>query len=316
VNAIAQPSVGPISGPQLDNRRVISGIIDVALVALGAAVIWSIAGVSSASEAGAPLIAVTLGWALYYYFACESGGGQTVGKRVMKIRVVREDGSPADMRDIGVRTVLRLVDGLFLYLVGLIAMIATGERRGRLGDLAAKTKIVSADQPVASAPAPTPAVPVSRVPIAESGPAFEPSPEIRPVPDVEPAPEEEPVEVEPSRELEPAAHVEPDAAAEAAAVEDTADEAVIELESPSLQELAIDVTETAGTAPDPEPEAEEEPVVEVLEEDEPVEDEPVIEVLDEQDEDEDEPEQDEVKVKSVETISAIDLVMDESSKKS
>lgn len=49
------------------------------------------------------------------------------------------------MGDIAVRTALRLIDGLFLYLVGLIVMLVTGERRGRLGDLAAGTMIVSAD---------------------------------------------------------------------------------------------------------------------------------------------------------------------------
>src|SRR3954453_15334160 len=92
----------------------------------------------------------------------------------MKIRVVREDGSPAGMRDVAVRTILRVIDGIFFYLVGLIVMIATGERRGRLGDLAAGTKVVSADvparAPVAAAVAAQPQAP--RVPIAESGPAF------------------------------------------------------------------------------------------------------------------------------------------------
>ena len=97
----------------------------------------------------APLAAVGLGWALYYYFACESGDGQTVGKRVMKIRVARTDGAPAGMREVGLRTVLRVVDRLFLYLVGLIVMLATRERRGRLGDLVGGTMIVSAEQPAA-----------------------------------------------------------------------------------------------------------------------------------------------------------------------
>ena len=55
------------------------------------------------------------------------------------------DGRPAGMREIALRTVLRLVDGLFFYLVGLIVMIATGERRGRLGDLVGGTMIVAAD---------------------------------------------------------------------------------------------------------------------------------------------------------------------------
>ncbi len=80
-----------------------------------------------------------------YYFALESGGGHTVGKRLLRLRVVRSDGSEAGLREVGVRTVLRVVDGLFAYLVGLAVMPATGQRRQRLGDLAAGTVVTSAD---------------------------------------------------------------------------------------------------------------------------------------------------------------------------
>lgn len=147
MNTIAHASPMSAGGPQLDNRRVAAGLIDLLVVLAGAFVIGFAAGLTGTEyrDAGLAMSAVIAAWALYYYFACESGGGQTLGKRVMKIRVVRVDGSPAGMRDIAVRTVLRIVDGLFLYLVGLIVMLVSGERRGRLGDLAAGTMIVSAD---------------------------------------------------------------------------------------------------------------------------------------------------------------------------
>jgi uncharacterized RDD family membrane protein YckC len=147
MNTIAHASPLSAGGPQLDNRRVIAGLIDLLVVLAGALLIGLAAGLSGAeyTNAGPAISAVIAAWALYYYFACESGGGQTLGKRLMKIRVVRVDGRPAGMREVAVRTVLRLVDGLFLYLVGLIVMMVTGERRGRLGDLAAGTMIVSAD---------------------------------------------------------------------------------------------------------------------------------------------------------------------------
>ena len=197
VNAMAQAPSVPLSGPQLDNRRVLAAIIDLVVVVAGCAVIMAAAGVlgDPASDIGGGLLAVELGWVLYYYFACESGAGQTLGKRVTKIRVVGMDGRPAGMREIALRTVLRLVDGLFFYLVGLIVMIATGERRGRLGDLVGGTMIVAADAP-ARAVAPTlvaEAPEAPRIPIAESGPAFA---EATPVAEPEPAPEpevEEPV---------------------------------------------------------------------------------------------------------------------------
>src|SRR6187549_1259461 len=100
---MASATAVPVSGPKLDNRRVIAALIDLAVVGVGAVAIQAAAGVlgDSPSELGAPLIAVTLGWALYYYFACESSdSGQTLGKRWMKIRVARADGGSPDMRDI------------------------------------------------------------------------------------------------------------------------------------------------------------------------------------------------------------------------
>ena len=152
MNAFAQTSARALSGSKLDNRRVLAALIDLAIVGAGGAAILVAAGVLGGDDGslGAPLAGVVVGWALYYYFACESGGGQTVGKKVMRLRVVRENGSPAGMREIAIRTVLRVID---TALVGLIAMMATGERRARLGDLAAGTMIVSTDGAPRAAPA-------------------------------------------------------------------------------------------------------------------------------------------------------------------
>src|SRR4051812_17455480 len=227
---MARASALPVSGPQLDNRRVLAALIDIGVILLGALVIGIAAGASGASEIPASLDVVLLGWALYYYFACESSeSGQTLGKRAMKIRVVREDGSPAGMREVAVRTILRVIDGIFFYLVGLIVMIATGERRGRLGDLAAGTKVVSADvparAPVVAAVAAEPQAP--RGPIAESGPAFA-----------------EPAEAE-----------------------------TVDMEPPSLKELAADVEATAGSAP------EEDPALQPVPDPEPAEEEPADDEL-------------------------------------
>ena len=107
MNAIAHASTMPTNGPQLDNRRVLAGVIDLMVVLAGALVIGYAAGLTGAEygKAGLAMGAVIAAWALYYYFACESGGGQTLGKRVMKIRVVGLDGKPAGMGDIAVRTV-------------------------------------------------------------------------------------------------------------------------------------------------------------------------------------------------------------------
>ncbi len=68
--------------------------------------------------------------------------GQTVGKRVMRIRVVRKDGSPVTFFESAVRNVLRLIDFLPLcYPVGVVTMLVDANHR-RLGDLAAGTVLV------------------------------------------------------------------------------------------------------------------------------------------------------------------------------
>ena len=93
------------------------------------------------------MLVVVLGWGLYYCFALESSGGQTLGKRAMKLRVVSADGSPATDTQIFKRTIVRIVDW---NIIGLIAMVVSGERRQRLGDMVAGTVVTDA---VATEPA-------------------------------------------------------------------------------------------------------------------------------------------------------------------
>jgi uncharacterized RDD family membrane protein YckC len=75
--------------------------------------------------------------------------GQTVGKRVAKIRVVRVNGSPAGFLEIVVRNLVRMVDFLpMAYGVGLIVMFFNRHAR-RLGDFAAGTMVIKEQAAVA-----------------------------------------------------------------------------------------------------------------------------------------------------------------------
>ncbi|MGA7075634.1 MAG: RDD family protein [Halobacteriota archaeon] len=77
-----------------------------------------------------------------YFTLLEGHGGQTVGKKAVKIRVVREaDGSPIDYGEAAVRTLLRIIDGLFAYLIGAI-LIWSSDKKQRLGDRVAHTIVV------------------------------------------------------------------------------------------------------------------------------------------------------------------------------
>lgn len=94
------------------------------------------------------IVAVVLGTAtfmttLIYYVVCEmTMNGQSPGKRMAGLRVVRVDGTPLTFTDSAIRNIIRLVDMLPLfYTVGLFAVFFT-RRSQRLGDLAANTMVI------------------------------------------------------------------------------------------------------------------------------------------------------------------------------
>jgi uncharacterized RDD family membrane protein YckC len=92
---------------------------------------------------------------LVYFIVLEGMFGATVGKLVVKLKVVREDGSTCGIGPAVIRNVLRIVDALpFFYLIGLI-LISRSDKKQRLGDSIAKTVVVKSSraQPIA-APAP------------------------------------------------------------------------------------------------------------------------------------------------------------------
>jgi uncharacterized RDD family membrane protein YckC len=78
-----------------------------------------------------------------YFWACEAfWSGQTVGKRVFRLRAVGDRGEPMTFVQAGIRNVVRIVDFLpYAYGVGLVALFVNG-RGKRLGDLAAGTIVV------------------------------------------------------------------------------------------------------------------------------------------------------------------------------
>jgi uncharacterized RDD family membrane protein YckC len=68
--------------------------------------------------------------------------GQTPGKKIMKIRVVKIDGYQAGFGDYMIRWIFRIIDTTFMGVVGLIAMIVSKNNQ-RLGDMAAGTAVIS-----------------------------------------------------------------------------------------------------------------------------------------------------------------------------
>ena len=139
-------------GSEVVGRRIGAGLLDAILLAVLFVVLALLIGDSNTSGSSASVrlngggTLLFLALSLVYYFLLESRGGQTLGKRALGIRVVRAaDGAAPSSGEVAVRTVLRIIDALpFLYLVGLITILATGRRAQRLGDLAAGTTVVRA----------------------------------------------------------------------------------------------------------------------------------------------------------------------------
>ncbi|MEP1983286.1 MAG: RDD family protein, partial [Maribacter dokdonensis] len=69
--------------------------------------------------------------------------GRTVGKMIMKMRVVKVDGSPVHWSNYLIRWMLRLVDiWIFLGSIGLLTILFS-DKKQRLGDAAAGTVVIS-----------------------------------------------------------------------------------------------------------------------------------------------------------------------------
>lgn len=91
---------------------------------------------------GAFLIIVT--FPVYVYtLVCESlMEGQTFGKKLLKIKVVKIDGYQAGFGDYLVRWVFRLVDIYITFLIGLITVMVSKNNQ-RFGDMASGTAVIS-----------------------------------------------------------------------------------------------------------------------------------------------------------------------------
>jgi len=92
------------------------------------------------------IVTLVLIWA-YFILLEWLWNGQTIGKRIFRLRVINEDGSPARFTAVLIRNLLRLVDFLpALYGVGVLVIVLSPKSQ-RLGDLAAGTYVVRAPRP-------------------------------------------------------------------------------------------------------------------------------------------------------------------------
>ena len=149
-NGSASPPAAPTGGPAFAGvgLRSVALVIDMlvllTLFLLGG---WFLTGTWVGITAkgwevsGVPAFIFIIIMPLIYFTLLEGRYGQTVGKWLVSLKVIRQDGGPLDLRAAVVRNVLRLVDGLGGYLVGAI-LIWRSPHCQRLGDRVAQTLVV------------------------------------------------------------------------------------------------------------------------------------------------------------------------------
>jgi uncharacterized RDD family membrane protein YckC len=144
--AVSGPSA--VGDVHVTGRRILATIVDAILLGIVFGVLTIPFGSSSVEGAAVSGSLGTLGTLLYlviafaYYAFLEGTRGQTVGKMLLGIKVVREgSGEVPGFGPAAIRTVLRIIDGLFAYLVAFITVLVSGKNQ-RLGDMAANTLVV------------------------------------------------------------------------------------------------------------------------------------------------------------------------------
>ena len=87
------------------------------------------------------LIAAVVIFFVYFILFEGIARGQTPGKMICRLRVIRDDGRPLDWNGTLARNLLRLIDFLpLLYGVGVVSMFLSGQSR-RVGDTVAGTLV-------------------------------------------------------------------------------------------------------------------------------------------------------------------------------
>ena len=172
--ALRLPAAGPVP-------RALAWVIDLAI--RGALMLSASAVLGLLGRGGMGLFAVLLFVVVWFYpVVCEAAWGQTLGKRVLRLRVVAANGAPIGWLASFVRNLLRVVDMLpFGYACGLVASLADPWGR-RLGDMVAGTLVVHEprDHEPRAAPAPRRADAARRLPASRPRDRYPASPSASP----------------------------------------------------------------------------------------------------------------------------------------
>lgn len=145
-----QSQVGQPAAIRVTGRRVVATVIDGLVFAVGYYLLALAFGdIRVQGEAANWQSNLPAGWnaafgllVVLYYVLLEGYLGQTLGKRLVGIRVASEaTGRTPGVSAAAVRTLLRIVDSLFSYAVAFVVALGS-DKRQRLGDMVAHTLVI------------------------------------------------------------------------------------------------------------------------------------------------------------------------------
>ena len=131
-------------------RRFLADLLDKLLLLVPPALVIALAmpGLDEMAEDPFPFILTILSALAFFFLGgflyhslLEGIYGQTLGKKICGIRVLKADFSPCGLSAGFLRNLMRIADAFFYYLVAIIAMVATCKWQ-RVGDLVAETVVV------------------------------------------------------------------------------------------------------------------------------------------------------------------------------
>ena len=95
-----------------------------------------------------------LAFTFLYFVILEWRFAATIGKAIMGIRVVDQDGQPPSFDKVLIRNAMRVIDAFPYFIPYLVGLITMGENRGRqrIGDKAAGTMVVPKAELVSATP--------------------------------------------------------------------------------------------------------------------------------------------------------------------
>jgi len=130
-------------GPRL-LAYIIDSIIFIAFFSLIAGLLSQIIGIYM----GVWIMYTLLGIYAFYDLVCETWlDGQSIGKRILKIKVIRVDGGHPSLGDYIMRWMFRMIDITATFGGLALLLIAFSKKHQRLGDIAAGTTVISLKPP-------------------------------------------------------------------------------------------------------------------------------------------------------------------------